>query len=67
MFQPSHGFMLAAESSRPPSKTPKARFQPPKPKRASYTIGQRLYRQSRMALYNENGKFHRPIESQAAL
>ena len=54
VFQPSHGFMKpreAAVSAKTVKKTD------PESKRASYTIGERLLRWSRMALYNKQGQY----------
>jgi len=60
VFQPSHGFMKPTDAAVPERPKPKAAPGQPR-KRASYTIGQRLHRWSRMALYNENGRFYRTI------
>ena len=54
IFQPSHGFMLPRPAQPPPAKP---RRLPSKPKRATYTIGERLERWSRMALFNQGGKY----------
>ncbi|HVU38007.1 MAG TPA: hypothetical protein VHC95_06705 [Opitutales bacterium] len=58
VFQPSHGFMVSAGT---PALTEEPRRQLRPRKRASYTIGQRLYRWSHMALFNQNGKFYSTI------
>jgi hypothetical protein len=55
IFQPSHGFMTPRDALAPADKVKNIG---PERKRACFTIGQRLRRWSRMALYNKRGEFH---------
>jgi len=61
VFQPSHGFMVSPRKDTLfAEKKPHKDYLRPR-KRASYTIGQRLYRWSRMALYRQSNNFNSTI------
>ena len=54
IFQASHGFLKAADGPEKPKAKAALKL---KRTRASYTIGERLYRWARMALFNQNGRY----------
>ena len=54
IFQASHGFLIAVVLQDKPKE--KAALKPLRT-RASYTIGERLTRWDRMALFNQNGRY----------